>query len=133
MRKRLMNTFIVDGEKTPAYIIAHAQWQKSRGRKPSERVGAENNPRQALENAYRELATYRSSVGRRVCRVAGEMIILASFTKRPCSTTFNGIKIVASPSSTACTVIDLYYEAFDRRAEERRRFLHGSTAGRVRY
>jgi len=124
-----MNTFIVDGKKTPVFIIAHAQWQKSRGRKPSERFGMENNPRKALAVAYRELVTYRSSVGRRVCRVAGEMVILANFTKRSCSTTFNGIKMVASPASTASAVIDFYYEAYDNRAEKRRRFLSKLSTG----
>lgn len=124
MKKRFVDTFIENGEKTPAYIIAHAQWQESRGRKPSESYKSEMNSRKAIEVAYRELATHHSAV----CRVAGEMVILANFTKRRCVTTSNGIEIIASPRDDGSAVVAFYYEAFDRRAAERRGFLNGLTA-----
>ena len=124
MKKCLVDTFIVDGEKTPAYIIAHAQWQKSRGRNPSEHFGLERNPHKALADAYRKLATHRSPL----CRVAGEMVILADFTQQLCVTRANGVGIIASPRRKARAVVTFYYEAFDCRAVAHRKSLSELTA-----
>lgn len=128
MKKRQANAFKVDGEKTAAFIIAHARWQKSRGRNPSEGYGFEKNPHKALEVAYAELATYRTSAGQHLARAAEEMVVLAKFTKRPCSTDFNGIELTATHESNADAIVDFYHHASERRAEEYRNSPEGKAA-----
>ncbi|KXK08782.1 MAG: hypothetical protein UZ21_OP11001000335 [Microgenomates bacterium OLB22] len=48
MKKSALYQFEVGSAK---YVIAHAAWQQSRGRKPSEPYGDETNPRKALAAA----------------------------------------------------------------------------------
>lgn len=51
----LKKNLFQEGEKTASYIVAHARWQMSRGRRPSESYRGERNPRKALSLAREEV------------------------------------------------------------------------------
>jgi hypothetical protein len=67
MKKDRLNEF---GKETPQYVIAHAQWRKSRGRRPTLSFRGICNPRKALALAKAVLAAeprrdeYRRNLGR---------------------------------------------------------------------
>lgn len=54
-RKTVRQFLDFQNKKTAEFVVAHAKWQKSRGRKPSESYKKELNPAKALKLALEEL------------------------------------------------------------------------------
>lgn len=66
---------------TPEYVLAHAQWRKSRGRKPSMSLGNVRDPRKALKAACRHLPS-RQTMLERLLRVSSEPHLVQHFYPR---------------------------------------------------
>jgi hypothetical protein len=55
MDKGTLSALLMDGKITAPYVVTHAAWQKSRGRRPSVAYKGINNPQKALALALEEL------------------------------------------------------------------------------
>ncbi len=123
MQKSHVNKYLDNGNITAKYIIAHALWQRSRGRKPSVSTSCDPSPAMALARAVRtvlgndhlresplhpmtvsralEALVYSPPVG--WC-LLNDLIVrtikIAQLTQRPCASLFHRVRFTAKPDST---------------------------------
>jgi len=120
MKKSHVISFLINGQKTAAFIVGHAKWRKSRGLNPSENFAGERNPRKALNIALVELATHVAKCGSSIGSAAEVIVANARLTERKSTTMFNGIEVIATPDSTVDSLVAFYMKETQRRSEEYR-------------
>jgi len=108
------------GEKTAEYVFAHAKWQRSRNREPSESYKEESNPKLALALATKELKTFDPMASTQISFVANKMVQISHLTGNSVTAKFNGVEIIASPGDTSVSIVSFYHKESERRAEEYR-------------
>ena len=88
------------GRITPEYIVAHAKWRKSRGRRrPSLPYGKERNPEEALKVAFCELSFINPSCISSLEPFVYHITKVAKLTARNVSTHFVDLKFSVTPNS----------------------------------
>ncbi len=113
------------GKKTATYVVAHAKWQKSRGRRPSESYCREKNPQKALDLAHRELQVLEPMAGAYINHFVNYMIIVSQLTDHKVTTTFNGIRFTVTSHSRSSLILAYIHRQFEKRAEEWRNSPEG--------
>jgi len=116
--------------KTAEYVVAHAKWQRSRGRQPSESYKGEANPKKALELALKELKVYEPQCGEMVNHTAARIVEIAKLTGNMVTAKFNDIELKAWPMSTARHVIDDFHFVQRVQSEQYRRSPAGLRAAK---
>lgn len=93
-------------ERDAVDVILHGQWQRSRGRNPSESYKGECNPRKAYELALDELRAYKPTLeGMRIQDFITRIIFHAQLLGERVSGTFNGISIQARADSNPTELV----------------------------
>lgn len=110
------------------YVVAHAKWQQSRGRNPSEPYGEHRNPRKALSAALAELRTYQPMCGGYIPSMIEAMVEVARFTNQDVSGCFNDAKVTAAPSSDVAALVAFWRSETDRQREGLRNSPQGKKA-----
>lgn len=127
MKKRFVNQF---NRKTAEYIVAHAKWQRSRSRNPSESYKDKTNAREALALALEELSRYEPMAGENVSYTAVRLIKIVDLTGQPCTAYFNDIKLVASTGDKSDNIVGFFHQECERRSVEYRESPAGKRAER---
>ena len=117
MKKSFVNQF---NRKTAEYIVAHAKWQRSQGRNPSESYKGKTNPKEALTLALEELGHYEPMAGENVSYTAVRLVKITSLTGQPCTAYFNDIKLVANPGDKSDNIVDFFSQECERQSQEYR-------------
>lgn len=105
MKKRDVDKFETG---TPERVVAHAAWQRSRGRQPSMFFMNEANPRKALALAIKAILRDAWKWGRMITTMAEVMVLIIKATGRSCTTTFNNIRISAKPGDSPDHIVEFY-------------------------
>jgi hypothetical protein len=100
------------------YIVAHAKFQKRRGRNASEPYKGESNPLKALKLALAELKTFVPMCGSYISTMIAEMVDVARFTNQEVSGEFNGVTVTANPKSSPEELVAWWSNEMNRRSEE---------------
>lgn len=93
---------------TPERVVAHAAWQRSRGRQPSMFFMNEANPRKALALAIQTILRDAWSWGRKITAVAEFMVLITKATGRSCTTMINDIELFAKPGDSPDHIVKIY-------------------------
>lgn len=118
MSKQKVNSFLFRGQITALYVVAHAKWQRSRGRGPSVSFLGEKNTRKALQKAIEALKTYEAMAGYHVGYAARNMVFIADLIGEAVTTDFNGIEIKVLPGDNAEAIVEFFKAQSKRRYEE---------------
>jgi len=118
------------GEKTAEYVVAHAKWQCSRNRKPSESYKEESNPKRALALAIEELKTFDPMAGTDVSFAADKMVKICHLTGNSVTAQFNDVELVAFPGDVPKSIVKFFHKESERRGEEYRMSPEGKRAAR---
>lgn len=100
------------------YVVAHAKFQKSRGRNASEPYNGERNPLKALKLALAELKTFVPMCGSYISTMIAEMVDVAKFTNQEVNGEFNGVVVTANPKSLPEALAAWWMDEMNRRSEE---------------
>lgn len=116
--------------KTAEYVVAHAKWQKSRGRNPSESYKSNGNPRQALALALEELHRYEPMAGENVSYTVERMVKIVNLTGDQCIADFNDIHLIVNPDDKYDDIVGFFRQECERRSVEYRESPAGKRAER---
>lgn len=114
------------------FVVAHAKFQASRGRRPSCTYRNELNPRKALALALVDIKKYEASCGENISYSVSVTTEVAKMAGIEISFDFNGVAIVAKPGCKASDLEVYFHEEFKRRAQAWRESPEGKAAARKR-
>jgi len=103
------------------YVVAHARRQRTRGKNPSEPYRDHRNPRRALEAARKDLEIYEAMAGDYIPMAIVRMLAIAKLAEQSVRGTFNGVEIIATPTSLSATLVNQFHAEQERQGEEYRK------------
>lgn len=103
---------------TAEWVVGHAMWQKSQGRKPSEPYGNIRNPQHAYRAALLDLFYSTPSAGSYVDHYIAWMVKVATLIRMPMCSVFNGVNITVWPGDIPDDLARAYRNECERRHKE---------------
>jgi hypothetical protein len=103
---------------SPERVVAHARWQRSRGRRPAMRLNETKNPNRALQQAQALLRFYKGDPGSHIHDVAARLTINAQALGETLALDFNGSDLLAHPGDSPETAVARWSAEEDRLSQE---------------
>ncbi len=103
------------------FVVAHARYQRSRGKNPSESYKDERNPFKALRLALDNLRIYEAMAGDYIPASITRMAAIAKLTNQEVTGKFNDVTITADPLTAAATLVKRWNDGMNRNHEEYRK------------
>ncbi len=100
------------------FVVAHARYQRSRGKNPSECYKNETNPRKALLLALSNLRIYEVMVGEYIPTSITRMVAIAKLTNQEVTGKFNDITITADLVTPAAVLVQQWEDKINHYCEE---------------
>lgn len=103
------------------FVVAHARYQRSRGKNPSEPYKGERNPFKALRLAHDDLRIYEPMCGSWIPASIATMSAIAKLSNQEVTGKFNDVSVTADPTTPASVLVARWETETNRQREEYRK------------